>query len=394
MLRVIACAVLLALVAPATAEAHGSRWDRIPDTGPFGVRVSASVRGGQLDYTIDVRDAHGRPVKGAYVRVFAQAPNGSFYDADAVPVGDLYEALLPAPGTSEWRRWTIDTGIDDGRSQTTFTYKPPAPSRHWRWDPLVVIALALTVVLFAQGFARLRRRGRHDLAPWSRAALAAAAVAIATLALCSPIDSIGERYLISVHMLQHLMLGDLVPVLLLLALRGPLCVFLLPKPTMRRVGHWHGARAFLTALLHPAISVSLWALTVFSWHLPPIYQAALTNRAVHALEHVSFAICGMLVWTQLIDPTRRLRLTTRGKLGVALGTFLAGQLLADVLIFSYSPYYSQYAAEPLRIAGLSPLAEQRLAGLAMMVEQLATFGICAALLLRRLTRTRRVVALA
>ena len=391
MLRTLACAVLLALLAPAAADAHGSRWDRIHHAGPFQVRVSATVRGGQLDYTLDVRDARGRPVRNAYIRVFAQTPSG-FYDADAVPVGGFYEALLPDP--SEWRRWTIDTGIDDGRAHVSFTYRPPGPSRHWRSDPLVVGGLALTLILFAQGFARLRRRGRRDLAPWTRAALAGAAVGVAVLALCSPIDSIGERYLISVHMLQHLMLGDIAPLLLLLALRGPLCVFLLPKAVMRRIGHWHGARAFLEALLHPAISVSLWAIVFFSWHLPPIYQAALTNRTVHALEHVSFAICGLLVWAQLIDPTRRLRLTAHGKLGVALGTFLAGQLLADVLIFSYQPYYGRYAAEPLRIAGLSPLTDQRIAGVAMLLEQLATFGICAALMLRRLTRARRVVALA
>lgn len=394
MLRAIACALLLALIAPAAADAHGSHWDRIAHAGPFHVRVSATVRGDQLDYTIDVRDARGRPVKNAYIRVLAQTPSGTTFDADAVPVGDLYEALLPAPDPSAWRRWSIDTGIDSGASQTTFTYRPPSPSRRWRFDPLVVGALALTLILFVQGFARLRRRGRGDLAPWSRAALAAAAVGVALLALCSPIDSIGERYLISVHMLQHLMLGDLAPLLLLLAVRGPLCVFLLPKAVMRRVGHWHGARAFLTALLHPAISVSLWAIVFFSWHLPPIYQAALTNRTVHAIEHVSFAICGLLIWTQLIDPTRRLRLTTRGKLGVALGTFLAGQLLADVLVFSYSSYFDQYAAEPLRMAGLSALTDQRLAGGAMMVEQLVTLGICVALLLRKLAQTRRVVAIA
>ena len=393
MLRTLACAVLLALAAPAAAESHGSRWDTIAHAGPFQVRVSATVRGGQLDYTLDVRDARGRPVRNAYIRVFAQTPSGGLYDADAVPIGGLYEALLPAPDPSEWRRWTIDTGIDDGRSQTSFSYRPPSASGRWRWDPAVLAVLALTLALFAQGFARLRRRGRHDLAPWSRALLATTSVGVALLALCSPIDSIGERYLISVHMLQHLMLGDIAPLLLLLALRGPLCVFLLPKPVMRRVGHWHGARAFLTALLHPVISVSLWAIVFFSWHLPPIYQAALTSRTVHALEHASFAVCGLLVWAQLIDPTRRLRLTARGRLGVALGTFLAGQLLADVLIFSYHPYYARYAAEPLRIAGLSPLADQRIAGVGMMVEQLATFGICAALLLRRLTRARRVVAL-
>ena len=388
--RALLLALALGLVAPQVAEAHGSHWDRIADVGPFRARVSATIANGQLDYTIDLRDRQGRPVRGAFIRVFARTPGGELLDADAVAVGSTYEARLPASDLAEWRDWTIDTGIEAGGSNVTFSYRPPAPS--WRWHAIwpVLIGIALTLAAFGQAFVRLRRRGRSDHAPWSRAALAVAATAILGIALCSPIDAIGERYLLSVHMLQHVMLGDLAPALVLLAVRGPLAVFLVPKPILRRVAHWEGPRAFLAAVLHPAIAVSLWAITYATWHLPPLYQAALRNPTVHELEHATFTICGLLVWAQLIDPTRRLRLTRKARLGVALGTFLAGQLLADVLIFSYSPYYGQYAAEPWRIAGIGALADQRIAGVVMMTEQLATFGVCIAILLRRTVRAQAI----
>ena len=91
------------------------------------------------------------------------------------------------------------------------------------------VALAVCAVgLFAQAFIRLRRRGRPDHASWSRAAIFGAAVFVAVLALLSPLNEVAGNELLSAHMLQHVLIGDLVPVLLVVALRGPLLYFFFP----------------------------------------------------------------------------------------------------------------------------------------------------------------------
>src|SRR5205085_291660 len=83
-------------------------------------------------------------------------------------------------------------------------------------------------VLFAQGWLRLRRRGRTDLADWRRAALFATGLVVVLAGLVSPIHTIGENHLLWVHMLQHVLIGDLGIALAIVALRGPLLVFWFP----------------------------------------------------------------------------------------------------------------------------------------------------------------------
>ena len=100
----------------------------------------------------------------------------------------------------------------------------PAPGRA---PPAVLFGAALALLLFAQAFLRLRRRG-PDLAPWSRALLFAAGLALLVLPLVSPLDHLGDEDLLSAHMLQHVLIGDAAPALLLVAVRGPLLFFLLP----------------------------------------------------------------------------------------------------------------------------------------------------------------------
>ncbi len=89
-------------------------------------------------------------------------------------------------------------------------------------------------------------------------------------------------------------------------------------------------------------------------------------------------VCGVLVWTLLIDPGSHKRLTVGGRVALAAAMFAAGQILTDVLVFSFTPLYPWYHGA----YGISALADQQIAGLVMMVEQLLTLGICVALLLR------------
>jgi cytochrome c oxidase assembly factor CtaG len=105
----------------------------------------------------------------------------------------------------------------------------------WSPEPTVLVASIVAIALFARAFVKLRRRGRRDHAGWTHAAPFLLGVGVLTLALVSPLDAIGDEYLLSAHMLQHAVIGDLAPALLVLGARGPLTLFLQQDiPTSRR----------------------------------------------------------------------------------------------------------------------------------------------------------------
>ena len=243
-----------------------------------------------------------------------------------------------------------------------------------------ICVLALTLVgLPARATFRLRRRGRPDLAPWTRVALAglaAGVTAVALLALDAAADS-----MLAAHMLQHVLIGDLVPLLLVLAVRGPLLVHLAPARVIaaaRRLG-LHRVLALAT---RPAVAFVFWAAALAAWHVPAAYDLALESEPLHAFEHATFMAAGLLVWTALLDPARRGTLSGWRRFGYALALLAASGALANTLVLSYRPLYPAYAAPAARF-GLSPVRDQDLAGLLMMLEQFATLGTFAVLTARR-----------
>jgi cytochrome c oxidase assembly factor CtaG len=251
----------------------------------------------------------------------------------------------------------------------------------WQPAPAVLAGAALALVLFFQGFFRLRRRGRTDHASFGRAFLFVAGVALLTLATVSPLDTIGEEYLLSAHMLQHVIIGDAAPALILLALRGPLLFFFLPAAALAAIANSRTVRSVLAFVVRPAVAFAVWIAVIAVWHIPAFYDYTLSHQLTHDLEHACFVVAGLLVWYVLIDPARRGALTRGGRVGFAVLLFAAGQILTMVLVFSFDPLYPAYAAQGERLLGISPLTDQRLAGIVMMFEQAVTLGTCAAFLL-------------
>jgi cytochrome c oxidase assembly factor CtaG len=238
----------------------------------------------------------------------------------------------------------------------------------WNPSPLVLAGAAVALVRFGHAFARLRRRGRRDHAGWDRAALLASGLALGVVASSAPF---ADRTL-SGHMLEHVVIGDAAPALLVLAVRGPLLFFLLPAPVVHSVARSAPLRRAARLLSRPWLALGAWALAYAAWHVPAAYDFAAAHETTHALEHVSFLLAGVLVWTQLIDPAGRRELSVVARLAFAGALFGAGQILSDVLLLAPGPLYSAYPS----------LKDQQLAGLVMMVEQFVTLGACAALLVR------------
>jgi len=247
-----------------------------------------------------------------------------------------------------------------------------------------VVLAALAALLFMQGWVRLRRRGRADLAGFDRLALFALGLGVTLFALVGPLDRVADDSLLSAHMGQHVLIGDLGPALLVLALRGPLLVFFLPAALLGPIARNARVRGALGTLLRPRVAFGIWATNLAVWHVPWLYDKALEHQDLHDFEHLCWTFAGTLVWTLLIDPGGHRRLTVGGRIALAAALFGAGEILTDVLVFSFSPLYPYYHGA----YGISALTDQKLSGIVMMVEQLLTLGTAVALLLRPRWRAR------
>lgn len=244
---------------------------------------------------------------------------------------------------------------------------------------------AVAAAAFLQAFVRLRGRGRRDLAGWDRALLFTAALVLWTLALSPPVDELADR-LLAGHMLEHVLIADAVPALVLVAVRGPLLFFLVPPALLRRVARLRRVRACVALLLRPAVAFVVWAGSLAVWHIPALYDLTLESESLHVLEHGTFVLGGTLVWLQLIDPARRAALGPNLRLGYAFAVFVGSMALANALLLTYSPLYPAYAVQEDRPFGLTALGDQELAGLVMLAEQVASLGTFAAIMLRRMLR--------
>lgn len=203
-------------------------------------------------------------------------------------------------------------------------------------------------------------------------------LAATVFALVGPMDGWADTHL-AAHMAQHVVIGDAAVALMVFAVRGPLLVFMLPAPVLVQVAK---ARSFFSLLLRPRVAFGLWASNLAIWHVPYLYDAALRHQDLHDFEHLCWVVAGLLVWTLLIDPGSHRRLTVGGRIALAAAMFACGQVLSDVLIFSFHPLYPAYPGR----------TDQQLAGVAMMAEQLVTLGVLAFALLRPRMRGARLVA--
>ncbi|HEY2742827.1 MAG TPA: cytochrome c oxidase assembly protein [Gaiellaceae bacterium] len=230
----------------------------------------------------------------------------------------------------------------------------------WNFDPLEISVLVLVGGLYLRRARTLAQRGR----PVPRPRVAAFAAGLLTLfvALESPIDTIGEERLFSVHMLQHLLLGDVAALLLVLGLDGRLL-----RPLLRvRVVHR------LRVLAHPLVALPLWAANFVVWHLPVLFDAALRDDAIHALQHTLFVTFGMLMWAALIEPLPgQAWFTAPWKIPYVLGMWLVMLVLSQVFIWSSHVYYAPYTHDAT-LWGLSHLADQKAGGGVMLVESMLT----------------------
>jgi putative membrane protein len=213
----------------------------------------------------------------------------------------------------------------------------------WTWEPTV---LAGMLALAAAYVWLIRSRGRQaSWSPLARVYFAGGLLAM-FLALTSPIDTGGDRYLFSLHMVQHLLLAMVVPPLLLLGL---------PES-------W---RALQHLRVSPLAANVIFNIVLAVWHVPLLYEATLRSEPAHILEHLSFLAAGVLFWWPLLAPAGRPNsMSVMGKIAYLGFAGVPPTILGLAFILSPNVIYPFYATAP-RVTPLSPLDDQLVAGLVM-----------------------------
>ena len=197
----------------------------------------------------------------------------------------------------------------------------------------------------------------HPVPGWRQGSFYAGLGLIA-VALLSPIGSLSDE-LLSAHMVEHLLMGDLAALLIVLGLTGPLLAPVL------RIGFFDRLRV----LANPLIALPLWAINLYVWHLPFLYQAALRHPGVHALEHAMFIAFGVNMWMCLFGPLPMPRwFGNLAKLGYIVAVRLVGTVLGNLFLWSGTVFYPFYLHGDAS-HHISPLADQNVAGAIMMVEE-------------------------
>jgi putative copper resistance protein D len=226
------------------------------------------------------------------------------------------------------------------------------------FDPGPVALLLLLEALYVRAVRILGDRGYR--VPKGQQAAWHVAIALMAIGLVGPLDSLGHELLIA-HMGQHLLIADLAAPLLLIGARSPVYAFMLPKPVLVPLARRHRLRAAFRFLRQPLVAIPVWVLVLYGWHFRFMFEGALGNDFVHALQHQSFVLGSLLVWWSVIEPRRRRTPGSLWKVPYVLGARLAGMFLGMAFIIMRSPAYDQYARTAAE-HGISPLTDQQVAG--------------------------------
>lgn len=237
----------------------------------------------------------------------------------------------------------------------------------WSWDLSIVLGSILLGggYLYAAGPGQARLAGAEPVCRWRVAALLTGVVVL-FLALASPLDALSDRYLLTAHMVQHMLLIYIVPPLLLLGTPGWLVRPLLRSRVVRLV-----SRAWTRPLPAFVVFNLLFGLS----HLSPVYNFALQHEAAHAALHLLFMVTAGVTWWPLLSPLPELPRLSYGPqlLYVCVQTIPSG-LIGALVALTDGVLYPTYAVAP-RVTALSARADQQLAGLIIWVGGWAIFFV-------------------
>ena len=231
---------------------------------------------------------------------------------------------------------------------------PPASSWYPAWEEVaVLVGLGVAYVLAA----------RKDRPSLLRSALFFSGLVLAFVAVASPVATVAVHYLVSAHLLQNVVLAEWTPALLVLGL-GPW------------VAGWVARTSVARTLTRPLVALPLWLATYAFWHVPFAYEAALDNRLLLDLEHLSYVAVGLCLWWPVFQD-EPWHLPSGGKAAYLFAAFVLASPLGLLFALLPTPLYDTYVQAP-RLWGLEPLEDQQIGGTLMAVsEAIVFFGLLA-----------------
>jgi putative membrane protein len=240
--------------------------------------------------------------------------------------------------------------------------------------PAGTIGLPLLVLLYWAPYQLRLRTLAADGRPvpvWRRCCFAAGLLVLA-VALSPPVGKLADELLVA-HMAEHLLIGDVAALLLVLGLTGPVMAPLLRNRAISK----------LRVFSHPVVAVVCWGTNFYVWHIPALYQGAIRHDGLHALEHATFLGFGIAVWMALLGPLPKPSWFGNGaRLAYIIAVRLVGTILGNAMVFAGTVFYPYYRAGDA-LHHISPTADQVTAGALMMVEEsLLTIGLFCWLFLR------------
>ncbi len=270
-------------------------------------------------------------------------------------------------------------------------------SWNWRWD--VTLILIVLGALYLAGWLRLRkrtqisrRRNRPHLVVWWRLIAYETGLILVGIALMSPIDVLGQQ-LFFMHMIQHLLLIMIAPPLLMIANPMPFLLWGLPTKWRRKAGRVLGyllhreshTRNLVIKLTAPGIIFMFWVISVFGWHDPMLYNAALQYEIIHDIEHIFFFAAGMLFWWLVTGagPHLHKQFGIVARIVFVLAAVPPNMLLGVVLAFASEAIYSYYESVP-RLWVNNAVTDQTIGGVIMWIPGSMMYIIAALILLTRL----------
>ena len=233
------------------------------------------------------------------------------------------------------------------------------------FDPAWIVGLVVIAADYVVVVRAYERRGR-PVPTWRRWAFAAA-ITVTALALFSPIEHLALHSMLSFHLLQNVMLGDWAPPLFLLGLSAAMA-----RDLARR--RWVGM------LANPPVALAIWLVVWYATHIPAFYDYALRHEWALGFEHLAFVLSGLVFWWPEIVSGY---LSPIGKVAYLAVAFLAISPLSLLIYLANTPLYSFYEHTP-KLGGISALADQEIAGVAMAVESNVVLLTVIAFALRRL----------
>lgn len=234
-----------------------------------------------------------------------------------------------------------------------------AQSTNWNFAPSIIVMLLSQAVLY--GFLiYIARRDGHWGQEVNERHIVWFSLGLITMfiALVSPLDALSNDALFSAHMTQHILLALIAPACLLIGTPRYWIHYLHDLPVLKNI---------LPILTHPIVTLVLFNLVLWLWHLPSLYEGALRDTNIHVLEHLMFLAAGVLFWSPVLhDVPPQRAMDYLAKIGYLFFTMVSSSILGAIFTFAQSAIYTFYGNAPLAF-GLTPLDDQQLAGAIMWV---------------------------